>query len=194
MLLEFCYSTDQGGSGLVTGHRLSASQSSPIVLTSGDAIVHSCIDGRIGAHLQDLVASGTWSPKKNCHINLLEMHVILLVSHIFQDRQIGHTVRLMIDNTSVVVYINKQWGTIFSSLYLLAGHFLTWAELYGQNPESFSARWEILRILSTFPLRFHWYPSRLVGTVPSHSYSALSEGDETLQARVQMPIHFFRLE
>ena len=82
-----------------------------------------------GAHLQDLVASGVWSETdRHLHINLLEMRAVLLALQAFQDRLMGHRVVLMSDNTTVVSYINKQGGTVSSSLYLLVRQVLTWAE------------------------------------------------------------------
>ena len=82
-----------------------------------------------GAHLQELVASGVWSDDdRNLHINLLEMRAVQLALQAFQDRLMGHRVALMSDNTTVVAYINKQGGTVSSSLYLLVRQVLTWAE------------------------------------------------------------------
>ena len=40
---------------------------------------------------------------------------------------------LMIDNPSVVAYINKQRGTISSSLYILAIQVLAWSESNAQT-------------------------------------------------------------
>ena len=82
-----------------------------------------------GAHLQELVASGVWTETdQGLHINLLEMRAVLLALQAFQDRLMGHRVVLMSDNTTVVSYINKQGGTVSSSLYLLVRQVLTWAE------------------------------------------------------------------
>ena len=114
------HSTDQGGSGVVAGHLTPVSRSSHIFSSSKDAVVHRCIDEGLRAHLQDLVALGTWSQKeKSLHINILEVHTVLLALHVFQDRLLGRTVGLMCDTTLVVAYINKQGETILSSLYLL---------------------------------------------------------------------------
>ena len=82
-----------------------------------------------GAHLQELTASGMWSPReKELHINLLEMKAVLMACHAFQERLMHHSVGLMSDNTTVVAYVNKQGGTISSSLYLLTRQVLMWAE------------------------------------------------------------------
>ena len=82
-----------------------------------------------GAHLQEMVASGVWSEtEQNLHINLLEMRAVLLALQAFQERLMGHRVALMSDNTTVVSYINKQGGTVSSSLCLLVRQVLTWAE------------------------------------------------------------------
>ena len=40
----------------------------------------------------------------------------------------GHTMGLMSNNTTIVAYVNKQGGTISSSLYLLTRQVLMWAE------------------------------------------------------------------
>ena len=46
-------------------------------------------EGR-GAHLEDHLASGKWSQEeRHLHINLLELHAILLALHTFQDRLMG---------------------------------------------------------------------------------------------------------
>ena len=66
----------------------------------------------------------------NLHINLLEMKAVLLALHAFQDRLIGHSVGLMSDTTTVVAYVNKQGGTVSSSLYLLARQVLMWTEAH----------------------------------------------------------------
>ena len=82
-----------------------------------------------GAHLQELVASGVWTQdEQNLHMNLLELRAVLLALQTFQDRLMGHRVALMSDNTTVVSYINKQGGTVLSSLYLLVRQVPTWAE------------------------------------------------------------------
>ena len=66
--------------------------------------------------------------EKNLYISLLEMRAILLTLHAFQNKLICHTVGLMRDNTSVLMYINKLERTILSSLYLLVKQVLTWAK------------------------------------------------------------------
>lgn len=84
-----------------------------------------------GAHLHELTASGRWSPQEaKLHINLLEMKAVLMALHAFQDRLLGHTVGLMSDNTTVVAYVNKQGGTVSSSLFLLTREVLMWAETH----------------------------------------------------------------
>ena len=92
-----------------------------------------------GAHLQELTASGKWSPaEKGLHINLLEMKAVLMALHAFQDRLMNHSVGLMSDNTTVVAYVNKQGGTVSSSLFLLTRQVLLWAE---SHSVSLSARY-----------------------------------------------------
>ena len=83
-----------------------------------------------GAHLEDLVASGVWSEAdQDLHINILELRAVWFALQSFQERLMGHRVALMSDNTTVVAYINKQGGTVSSSLWLLTKQVLTWAEL-----------------------------------------------------------------
>ena len=82
-----------------------------------------------GAHILDLKASGKWSlQESSLQINLLEMKAVLMALHAFQDCLVGHSVGLMSDNTTVVAYVNKQGGTVSSSLYLLTRQVLLWAE------------------------------------------------------------------
>ena len=82
-----------------------------------------------GAHLQELTASGRWSQaERDLHINLLEMKAVLMALHAFQDRLMNHSVGLMSDNTTVVAYVNKQGGTVSSSLFLLTRQVLLWTE------------------------------------------------------------------
>ena len=83
-----------------------------------------------GAHLEELVASGVWTEDdQHLHINLLELRAVFLALQAFQNRLMGHRVALMSDNTTVVAYINKQGGTVSSSLYLLVRQVLTWTEV-----------------------------------------------------------------
>ena len=66
-----------------------------------------------GAHLLDQHVSGVWSDQeKLLHINLLEMKSLFLGLQAFREDVIGHHVTAMCDNSTVVTYVNKQWGTV----------------------------------------------------------------------------------
>ena len=62
--------------------------------------------------LQELVAVGWWSMKEtNLYINILEKRILLALSF-DQYCSVGHLLMLISDNSTVVVYLNKQMGTI----------------------------------------------------------------------------------
>ena len=82
-----------------------------------------------GAHLLDQHVSGVWpDQEKLMHINFFEMKAIFLGLQAFREDVIGHHVTAMCDNSTVVVYINKQGGTVSRSLCLLASRLLRWTE------------------------------------------------------------------
>ena len=88
----------------------------------------SCL--RWGAHLLDQHVSRVWSDQeKLLHINLLEMKALFLGLQAFRD-VIGHHVTAMCDNSTVVVYVNKQGGTVSWVLCLLASRLLRWMESF----------------------------------------------------------------
>ena len=84
-----------------------------------------------GAHFLDQHMSGVWSDQeKLLHINLLEMKALFLGLQAFREDVIGHHVTVMCDNSTVVVYVNKQGGTVSRALCLLASRLLRWAESF----------------------------------------------------------------
>ena len=84
-----------------------------------------------GAHLLDQYVSGVWfDQEKLLHINLLEMKALFLGLQAFREDVIGHHVTAMCDNSTVVAYVNKQGGTVFRALCLLASHLLRWTESF----------------------------------------------------------------
>ena len=83
-----------------------------------------------GAHLLDQHVSGVWSDQeKLLHINLLEMKALFLGLQAFRD-VIGHHVTAMCDNSTVVAYVNKQFGTVSRALCLLTSRLLRWTESF----------------------------------------------------------------
>ena len=60
------------------------------------------------------------------------MLTTLLALHVLQNRLTDHTIGLM-SNTLVVTCINKQEGTLSSSLYLFARQVLAWADSNSMN-------------------------------------------------------------
>ena len=64
-----------------------------------------------GAHLNERTARGTWSvPESKLHVNHLELIAVFLALKEFQDLCSNNTVLVATDNTTVVAYINKEWG------------------------------------------------------------------------------------
>ena len=83
-----------------------------------------------GAHLGDFTASGTWSvPESKLHINFLELKAVLLALKRFQHLVQGKVVLIATDNTTVVVYINKEGGMRSGSLCALLWRLLCWCSL-----------------------------------------------------------------
>ena len=81
-----------------------------------------------GVHLLDRVVSGVWWEQKLLHVNLLEMKALFLALQSFQELVARRRVTEMCDNSTVVAYINKQGGTVSSSLCSLASQLLRWTE------------------------------------------------------------------
>ena len=78
-----------------------------------------------GAHLLDQNVSGVLSDQeKLLHVNLLEMKALFLGLQAFREDVIGHHVTAMCDNSMVVAYVNKQWGTVSRALCLLTSRLL----------------------------------------------------------------------
>ena len=64
-----------------------------------------------GAHLDEHTARGQWSlPESKLHINHLELKAVFLALKEFQTLVFNKTVLVATDNTTVVAYINKEWG------------------------------------------------------------------------------------
>ena len=70
-----------------------------------------------GAHVDDIVIKGTWSPvETSLHINVLEMRAVRLALQRVQLRPFL-SILVSTDNTSVVSYVNRQGGTRSRSLW-----------------------------------------------------------------------------
>ncbi|KAJ1196926.1 hypothetical protein NDU88_000789 [Pleurodeles waltl] len=64
-----------------------------------------------GAHLGDLEVKGLWSPvEQRFHINLLELQAVRLALKAFLPSICGQSVQVLTDNTTAMLYINKQGG------------------------------------------------------------------------------------
>ena len=85
-----------------------------------------------GAHVDSLVASGTWTPlQAEWHINLLEMEAVFLALQEFLPTLEGQDVRLFTDNTTVACYVNKQGGAHSQCLSLKAEEILLFCQDHG---------------------------------------------------------------
>ena len=83
-----------------------------------------------GAHSGQNSTGGLWSlSEKHLHINLLEMKAVLLVLQFFKTDCRNNQVLIPSDNTSAVVYINKQGDTKSAELCALMWRILTWCHL-----------------------------------------------------------------
>jgi hypothetical protein len=102
-----------------------ARQRVPQVVVHTDASLHGW-----GATGDDWCLKGDWSfqTKIRFHINLLELQAVKNVLLLEPHRVAGKVVRFMIDNSSVVYYINKQGGTRSSSLAEATRQLLLLAE------------------------------------------------------------------
>ena len=80
-----------------------------------------------GAHLHEHTARRTWSlPESKLHINHLELKAVFLALKEFQNLCCNKTVLIATDNTTVVVYINKEGGMKSGSLCALLWRILSW--------------------------------------------------------------------
>ena len=81
-----------------------------------------------GAQLNEHISRGNWSlPESKLHINHLELKAVLLALKEFQNLCVNNTVLIATDNTTVVVYINKEGGMKSGPLCaLLSWRILTW--------------------------------------------------------------------
>ena len=61
-------------------------------------------------------------------VSLLEMKALFLALQSFQELFAGRHMTAMRDNSTVVAYVNKQGGTVSSSLCSLASQLLRWSE------------------------------------------------------------------
>ena len=85
------------------------------------------IKRRVGAHLNERTARGSWSlPESKLHINYLELKVVFLALKEFQDLCIDKIVLVATDNTTVVSYINKEGAMRSGPLCTLLWRILTW--------------------------------------------------------------------
>ena len=80
-----------------------------------------------GAHLNERTARGSWSlPESKLHINYLELKAVFLALKEFQDLCGHRMVLVATDNTTVVLYINKEGGMRSGPLCALLWRILTW--------------------------------------------------------------------
>ena len=80
-----------------------------------------------GAHLNGFIARGTWSlPESKLHINYLELKAVFLALKDFQNLCVRKMVLVATDNTTVVLYINKEGGMRSGPLCALLWRILTW--------------------------------------------------------------------
>ena len=80
-----------------------------------------------GAHLNERIARGSWSiPESKLNINYLELKAVFLALKEFQDLCLGKIVLVATDNTTVVLYINKEGGMRSGPLCALLWRILTY--------------------------------------------------------------------
>ena len=85
------------------------------------------IKRRVGAHLNERTARGSWSlPESKLHINYLELKAVFLALKEFKDLCSNQIVLVATDNTTVVSYINKEGGMKSGPLCALLWRILTW--------------------------------------------------------------------
>ena len=82
-----------------------------------------------GGHLEDLRASGVWSPAQaEMHITYLELLAVWLTLQKFESRVSGLSVQVMTDNTTVIGQIKNQGGTKSLPLTYLTRDLLEWTD------------------------------------------------------------------
>ena len=69
-----------------------------------------------GATYGNLSTNGHWSKQEALHINVLELKATFLAVQAFLKNQLNLAVKLRLDNTTAVTYINNQGGTSSASL------------------------------------------------------------------------------
>ena len=80
-----------------------------------------------GAHFNEFTARGTWSlPESKLHINYLELKAVFLALKEFQNLCANKIVLVATDNTTVMLYINKEEGMRSGTLCALLWRILTW--------------------------------------------------------------------
>ena len=80
-----------------------------------------------GAHLENLIVSGTWiSQEKILHINVLELKAVFLALKSFQNQILNKGILIATDNATVVSYLNKQGGTHSWDMCLLVWRILAY--------------------------------------------------------------------
>jgi hypothetical protein len=97
---------------------------SPLNLPPFDMVIHTDASTQgWGAHCQGVLTGGRWNSQEACHhINILELEAALLAIKSFlpsQPRTPQH-IRLLMDNSTAVAYVNRRGGTRSSMLAKLA--------------------------------------------------------------------------
>ena len=83
------------------------------------------------ADLEQASTKGLWSEReKRLHINVLELKAVSLAVQKFTDQCENQTVLVVTDNSTVVVYINKQGGTHSEEMCALLWKIMTWCHHY----------------------------------------------------------------
>ena len=118
----------EGGSVLVDGTGPSSQGGSIRDTCSGSTPVLRCVSVGVGrTPLRSVRVQGVVE-EKLLHINLLEMKAMFLALQSFHEMVAGRRVIEICDNSMVVVYVNKQDGTVSCSLCSLASRLLRWTE------------------------------------------------------------------
>ena len=85
-----------------------------------------------GAHMDGLTAHGTWGEELQLqHINMLELEAVALAVESFLPSLRGLRVLVWTDNTTVQAYLNRQGGTVSTSLSTRTEQLLIWARAQG---------------------------------------------------------------
>ncbi|KAG6933741.1 hypothetical protein G0U57_018529, partial [Chelydra serpentina] len=70
-----------------------------------------------GAHVGNSQTQGLWSATElPLHINVKELRAVRLACVVFSSQLSGKTIRVLIDNTAAMFYINRQGGARSSAL------------------------------------------------------------------------------